>query len=183
MFIVKEKYMKLAPRVVLTATIVLIIAGMSDALHAQGEKKIKQKDLPAAVQSAFNKSYPNAKISGAAKEVENGKTYYEIESVDGKMKRDLLYTPEGAAYEIEETIPASDLPQSVKDALQKQFQEYTITKAEKTVHGTALQYDVVLKSGKKGYEVSVGPAGKILSSEQIKAKKEKKEEDEEDDED
>lgn len=175
--------MKLAPRVVLTAAILLIIAGMPDTLNAQGEKKIKPKELPVTVQSAFNKSYPNAKIRGVAKEVENGKTYYEIESIDGKIKRDLLYTPEGEAYEIEETIAASDLPQNVKDALRSQFKEYTITRAEKTTRGTALQYDVVLKSAEKGYEVSVDPTGKIVRSEQMKAKKEKKEEDQEDEDD
>lgn len=175
--------MKPAPNVLATVTVILIIGGMTEILYAQGEKRIKQKELPAAVQSAFIKSYPRAKIRGVSKEVEKGKTYYEIESIDGTMRRDLLYTPEGEAYEVEETIAATDLPRSVRNALGKQFKVYTIAKAEKSVHGTDIHYEVVLRSDQRTYEVSVEPAGKIVSSAEIKGRKEKKEQSEEDDDD
>jgi uncharacterized membrane protein YkoI len=160
-----------------------LLLGYSTNLQAQTEKKMSVKDLPAAVKNSFEKSYPNAKIKGVSKEEENGKTYYEVESVDGKMNRDLLYTPEGVAYEIEETIAAKALPQTVTDALKKEFTKYTVSKAEKTTKGTSIQYDVAVKSGKKTYEVSIDPAGKVLSKKEMKAEKEKGEKEEDEDKD
>jgi hypothetical protein len=70
------------------------------SLFAQ-EKRIKEKDLPVAVTKAFHTEYPAAKIIGTSTEVEKGVTYFEIESMDGKVRRDLLYTKEGKRSEIE----------------------------------------------------------------------------------
>ncbi len=162
--------MRFAFRSSVVLAVAVMFLGISNSTLSQ-ETKITHKDLPDAVKSAFEKSYPHAKIKGLSKEVENGKTYYEVESIDGKMHRDLLYTPEGDAYEIEETINAKTLPQVVKDALQKQFKEYSITKAERTTHGSTLQYDVALKSGKKMYEASIESSGKILKSKEMKKRK------------
>ncbi len=74
----------------------------TDSSFAQ-EKKIDKNDLPKAVLNAFQKRYPNAAIKGTSIEKENGKTYYEIESIDGTRRRDLLYTKSGKVAEIEET--------------------------------------------------------------------------------
>lgn len=161
--------------------VAMMFAGTSNCLFSQ-EKKISGKDLPPAVKSAFEKSYPQAKIKGLAKETENGKTYFEVESVDGKLRRDLLYTPEGDVYEIEETFDAKTLPQAVKDVLQKKFGKYSVTKAERTTHGTEMQYDLALKCGKKSFEASIDPTGKILNSKETKAKKEKGEKEDKDEE-
>jgi len=66
-----------------------------------GENKAPDlKILPAAVLDAFKTAYPKAVIKGTSKETEKGVTYYEIESVDGKLNRDLLYTADGKAAEI-----------------------------------------------------------------------------------
>ena len=46
------------------------------------EKEIKRKDVPKAVLAAFAKAYPNAKAREFSMDKENGKTMYEIESVD-----------------------------------------------------------------------------------------------------
>jgi hypothetical protein len=141
---------------------------------AQTGKKFTVKDLPAAVSDAFKKSYPQAVIKGVDKEVENGKTLYEIESIDGTMKRDLLYTPEGNAYEIEETIEATALPDAVKQAISKEFPKGKIDKVEKMTKEGVVQYDVIIKSGKKVFEASITPDGKFLSKKEVKAKKETK---------
>ncbi len=44
--------------------------------------------LPAAITTAFKKSYPVATIRGTAKETEGGKTVYEVESVEKGKARD-----------------------------------------------------------------------------------------------
>jgi hypothetical protein len=61
-------------RYCLSATLLLI------ALPVWGaEKKIRMKDLPAAVQQAVKAQSAGATVKGFAKETENGKTSYEAE--------------------------------------------------------------------------------------------------------
>ena len=129
---------------------------------AQGEKRISAKRLPSAVQAAFHKSYPAATIKGASSEVENGKTLYEIESVDGKTNRDLLYTGDGLCVEIEETISISALPDAVSKALMKEAGRAKVQKAEKLTKGETIQYEFVIGSGKVKREVVIEPGGKIV---------------------
>jgi hypothetical protein len=152
---------------------------------AQGEQKIKAKNLPAAVTAAFHKSYPNATIKGASKEAENGKTIYEVESVDGKINRDLLYNEDGTCVEIEETVAMKALPSEVADALKKNFPKGKVLKSEKLTKGETIQYEMVIKSGKEQHEVVFDPKGAVVKDTKmtVKAKegKEDKEEKEEKD--
>jgi len=140
------------------------------------EKKISQQELPAAVRTAFEKTYPHAKIQGASQEVEKGKTLYEIESIEGTVRRDLLLEADGTIVEIEEEITASDLPAAVKATIQKNFPSDKIEKAEKITRGSTEEYELQLLAGKTTREVVVGPDGVIRTRE-----KEKDEETEMDD--
>jgi hypothetical protein len=144
------------------------------AANAQGEKKLAVKDLPAAVAASFHKAYPHAKIRGASSEQEDGTTYYEVESLDGKVKRDLLYAVDGTCVEIEESIAAKELPNEVSKSLKQEFPEGKILKAEKVTKDQTVKYEFVVQSGKDQWEVAFDTAGKVLE----KAKKEKKSGDE-----
>ena len=90
----------------------LVLSGIAAAQDKPKAKAVDLKILPPAVLKAFKTAYPNAVITGASKETENGVTLYEVESVDGKLNRDLLYTADGKATEIEETIAPENLPAS-----------------------------------------------------------------------
>ncbi len=140
---------------------VLCLSGPSTAL-AQ-EKKIARKDVPTAVLSAFEKSYPNAKPKGFSTEVEKGKTYYEIESIEGNTTRDILYLVDGTVAEVEEGVSASGLPASVKTSVAKKYPEGKITRAERTTRNSVVTYELRIKSGKSQYELVVDPGGKIVS--------------------
>ncbi len=140
---------------------VLLIC-MAATASAQGEQKIKSKDLPAAVTASFQKAYPNAKIKGTSKEVENGKTQFEVESIEGKINRDLLYAADGTCIEIEETIPVKALPKEVADALIKGFPKGKVLKAEKLTKGETVQYEMVIQSGKEKHEVVFDAKGAIM---------------------
>jgi hypothetical protein len=139
--------------------IVLVVLGI-DA-NAQ-EKKISKKEVPQAVISAFEKVYPKATMRGFAREVERGKVYYEVESVDGNTTRDLLYSADGTVYEIEEGVATGDLPEAVKSAISAKYPDGKILKAEKTTHGTAMQYEIRIQSGKSRVGMTVDPAGKVI---------------------
>ena len=163
--------------------LVFLICGIVVA-GAQGDQKIKAKNLPAAVTAAFQKAYPNAKIKGTSKEVENGKTIYEVESVDGKINRDLLYNVDGTVIEIEETVPVKALPSDVADALKKNFPKGKVLKSEKLTKGETIQYEMVIKSGKEQHEVVFDTKGAIVkdtkNAPKTKEGKEEKEEKEKD---
>ena len=74
--------MKLKNNLLLIISLVFILLSTS-SLFAQ-EKKINKKELPQAVLNSFQKDYPNATIKAASIENENGKIYYEIESLEGR---------------------------------------------------------------------------------------------------
>ena len=92
------------------ARIALIAAAVSiiSFSAAAQEKKITARQVPAPVMSAFKTAYPKATIRGYAQEKENGKLFYEIESREGTMSRDVLYNPDGTVAEVEESISTSD---------------------------------------------------------------------------
>ena len=90
-------------------------------------------------------------IKGAAKEVEKGVTQYEVESVDGKLNRDLLYAADGKVLEIEETTAPENLPAPVKQTLAKDYAGAKVLKAE-----------ILTKAGVKTYELSIELKGKNM---------------------
>lgn len=130
--------------------------------------------LPAPILAAFRKSYPNATIKNAAKETEDGKTVWEVESIDGSLARDLMYNPDGTAIDIEEEVAMASVPPVVADALKAKYPKATVTKAEKKTAGKAVTYEFTLKGAKEA-SVELTPDGKI-----VPAKKEKDEKDEDD---
>lgn len=120
------------------------------------------KVLPPAVLAAFEKAYPKAVIKGASKETEKGVTYYEVESVDGKMSRDLLYTAEGKAVEIEEAVAPGALPAAVLKALDKAYPGCKIVKAEDLVKDGQKLFELQIQAGGKTKSVTIDPGGKII---------------------
>ena len=122
------------------------VAGMTASAQ---ERKITEKEVPAAVIKAFITTYPTATIKGFAREKENGKIFYEIESRDGETGRDVLYNPDGSVAEIEETIAASDLPAVVQATIRSKYPGAVVMKAEKTIQGEKIGYEVIVKQGKR----------------------------------
>jgi uncharacterized membrane protein YkoI len=163
--------------IIFVLTVALFIIAMFSIAQTQ-DKKIKVNNLPKVVITAFQRTSPKATIIGAGTEVENGKTMYEVESIEGKVGRDLLYTDKGEVVEIEESITTEALPDNVKAALEKQFAKYKMMKGEKVTQGTKVEYELEVKSGKKTIAVVLDNNGKIIKSEAVKEKKEKEEKDE-----
>ena len=163
---------------IVLALLAALILGVSTNASAEGKKKFTKKDLPAAVTSAFEKAYPKATIKGVSKEKENNTTYYEIESIDGTTKRDLLYTADGTVAEIEEGIDAKDVPEAVAKTLKSDYGKYTLEKSEKVMHGSDTKYEFVVKKGKNRSEIVLDGSGKVVKTEKKGAAKEKDEENE-----
>ena len=166
-------------RRVFMAASLLLLAGLLilPRVGAQ-EKKIDRKDVPPPVLTAFEKAYPHAKIRGTSTEVEKGKTYFEIESMDGTQARDILYLADGTVAEIEEAVAVGALPGAVKTAIDREFPKAKIAKAEKTTRGTEVSYEVHVSLGSKKGSAVVDASGKVLEKNPLKLKKEKTEKEE-----
>jgi len=117
--------------------------------------------LPAPILAAFTKAYPNATIKGASKETEDGKTVWEVESIDNGLARDLVYNLDGSVVEFEEQTEPATLPAAVTAALKAKYPKASITKAEKLMKGTTLTYEMALK-GAAVKSVEITPDGKIV---------------------
>lgn len=167
------------PAISIVVLAVLVSACAGTRLNAQGKPKFTAKDLPAAVTAAFEKAYPKAKILDASTETEKGLTYYEIESLDGSQRRDLLYMQDGKVFETEETVVPFDLPETVKLAVSRNLSQSRILTAEKTVRQSAVQYDLTVQIHGKKYNMSIDGAGKVLSKRETKARDKNSEEEEE----
>src|SRR6267142_5920505 len=120
--------MKLSYKLARFVLVVLAVSMFVLSAAAQ-KKKITAKQVPAAVITAFKASYPNATIRGYAQEKENGKVFYEIESREGSTRRDVLYNPDGTVAEVEESIPATDLPADAQQAIKQKYPRAVIVLA------------------------------------------------------
>jgi len=118
--------------------------------------------LPAAVEAAFKKAYPTAMITNSSSEKEDGKVEYEIESVDGTTKRDLVYLADGTLVVAEEAIEAAAVPAPVMTALKARYPKATVTKYEKLTKGTTISYEMAL-TGAAVKEAEIAPDGTFIS--------------------
>ena len=172
-----------------TALAALLGLSMLGVAARAGEEKIPAEKLPSAVKKAVKKKFPEAKIRGAAKEEEDGKTNYEVElTVEGRSV-DVAMDAEGKILEIEKEIPVSKLPAAVKKKLAAKYPGAKIEKAEEITRGEdgPTRYEVAIKA-----EVLLTAKGKVVKATEededdekpaAKARKKKEKEDEDEDED
>lgn len=134
---------------------VLVLCGAAITVASAQAAKV-----PPAIAAAFKNAYPNAVIKAASSEKENGKIVWEIESVDGKTHRDIIYAPDGTPQVIEEQITVADVPPVVLAALKTRYPKATVTKYEKLTRGSATSFEMILKGGPA--EVEIAPDGTFI---------------------
>jgi uncharacterized membrane protein YkoI len=115
------------------------------------DKPIKMRDMPPAVQKAVQEQAKGAEIKGLQTEVENGKTFYEVETLVNGRTRDMLLDKTGKVVEVEEEASLDSIPPAAKAALEKKAAGGKITKVETVTKGDAVSYEAAItgKGGKK----------------------------------
>jgi hypothetical protein len=150
------------------STWLLAVVGLSTlALVSRAdEEKVPLDKVPAKVLKAVKDKFPKAAITGSAKEVENGKTSYEISLKDGEQAIDVSLSEDGKILVIEKAMAVKDLPKAVADAVSAKYPKGKVKTAEELTTGTTVTYEVVIElEGKKPFEVVLDPKGKILEDE------------------
>ncbi len=124
------------------------------------DQKIKLEDLPPAVRRTVQAQTKNVTTVGLSKEVENGKTMYEVETKVNGKSRDLLLDETGAVVEVEEEADIATIPAPARAAIEKGAAGGIIGKVEAVTHGSTVSYEAAIatKAG-RNFEVSVNGDG------------------------
>lgn len=141
--------------IVAASAVVALILGLP---AVAAEKTLPKRYVPAPVLEAFAKTYPSAKALAFAKETEKGRTFFEIESMDGEVARDILFAADGTIVEVEEAVKESELPAPVVAAVKAMGPGVSIRKAEKVTKRGVVTYGLDLK-GAKVKEISLDATG------------------------
>ena len=125
------------------------------------DERAEAAELPEAIEDAFEDAYPNARIIGSDSEQNNGELVYEIESVDGNVRRDLLYRPDGTLVEYEEAISVDALPAAVRSTASARG---SVKKAERLTRGDMVQYEVIVATDSGNVELVLDTEGRVVES-------------------
>jgi uncharacterized membrane protein YkoI len=157
----KEIEMRVIPHAVGASVAVLLLAG---SVARGAEKKITRAELPPAVEKTVAELAKGATIRGFSKEIEQGKTTYEVELTVNGHGRDVSIDDGGKVVEVEEELALDTLPPAVKEGLKKAAGAGQIVKVESlTKSGKLVAYEAAVKTGSKRAEVQVDPDGKALA--------------------
>jgi uncharacterized membrane protein YkoI len=130
------------------------------------EKSVKMKNLPETVRKTVQEQSKGATLRGLAKEVEDGKTFYEAELTVNGHNKDVLIDPTGAVVEIEEQVALSSLPAEVKATIQKAAGKGKITAVESITKNNTLEaYEAHVSTAGKKSEIKVAPNGTLITAE------------------
>ena len=155
--------MKLTQRLPQVVALALLLSlGLSLFATAQ-EQRIQRKDVPAAVLSKFEQTYPKATIKGYSKEMDKGQIAYEIQCVEGETMRDVTYSADGELISVEESVHTSQLPPAVKAALDKRFPGAKILRSEKVTKATVTGYEFTIEHKGKKTEIVFDAEGNELT--------------------
>jgi uncharacterized membrane protein YkoI len=129
-------------------------------------KKNKEMDVSAdqmspPARATMNKEVGNGKVEKITKEVERGKSVYDVEAnVGGKHMEYLIADSDGELLGTEVPIAWNDLPEPVKAAAEKHFGTTSGLTAMKGVEYGETHYEIEgMKDGKKS-EISYDANGK-----------------------
>ena len=136
----------------------------SIAFAEETAKKIKLMDMPPAVQAAVKEQSKGATIKGLAKEVENGKTMYELEmKTAAGTSKDLMLDSDGKVISVEEQTTLAAIPAAARAAIEKAVGKGKISLVETLTTQGSIIYEAQYKVAGKKSEIKVDAAGKPVN--------------------
>ncbi len=137
-----------------------LLAGISS--FAAGDK-LKVKDLPPAVQKTVMEQTKGATLVGLAKEVEKGKTVFELETrKPNGQTRDLMIDSAGAVLSVEEEVALESIPAPAREAIGKSANGGKITRVELLTEGKDVSYEASIEKKGKKSSISVKADGSLV---------------------
>jgi uncharacterized membrane protein YkoI len=138
------------------------------------EEKVPLGKVPQAVLDSVRAKFPDAKLKGAEKEIENGATLYEVEVTQKGENYEITLKPDGSVVAIERVIPATALPRAVAKTVKERWPKAQIKKVEEITKGEAVSYEVAITIPRQGgtmkAEITLDAQGKVLNWENPESK-------------
>lgn len=129
----------------------------------ENERRVRMKDLPAAVRKTVREQSVGARVRGLSQEMEQGQTFYEVELRVGGHTKDVLMDASGSVVEIEEQVETDSLPPAVKDAIAQSAVKGELTSVESITKGGAIvAYEAHVRQAGKWLEIKVRPDGQLI---------------------
>jgi Putative beta-lactamase-inhibitor-like, PepSY-like len=150
------------------ATALGVIVAFGAALGLADERPRDLDKVPRQVMQALKAKFPKAEINKWSKETENGSVVYDMEFEQNDRKFEADIKEDGAIDNWEKQIPARDLPDAVKKALNSKYPKATLKEVMATTlvrNGADVPegYEVLFETaGNKEVEVTLTPDGKFL---------------------
>ena len=127
------------------------------------EKKMTLKSLPPNVQNTVREQTKGATVLGISKEVEDGKTQYEVETMVNGRTRDFMVAADGKLLDVEDQMDLASVPSAVKATIQKEAGQGKILRIESVKRdGTLQAYAAILQKGARKWEIQVKSDGKLV---------------------
>lgn len=147
----------------LLALYAMSLTGLARA--ADDEQEIPLDKVPKPVLAAVRKKFPDAKLESAARETEDGDTFYEVFIRHKGHEIYIVCEPEGKIVEIDRQITVKELPKPVAQALKSRFPKAAISSVEEVTEDDQVTYAVLLKHNRKLLHLLFDPKGKVLEEE------------------
>jgi hypothetical protein len=140
------------------------------ALAGQEDRTRSLSELPQAVLSILKSTFPDAEVkriekTGDADDDDDDRRFeLELAARPDRRRIDLEITRSGELLEIDERVPASELPEGVRRALRKAFPGGEIVQAEKESE-IEITYRVQVTARDRKREVKLTRRGRIVEIE------------------
>ena len=159
----KTQFGRLMVSSILTFATTGLVAGCASTKSGSTpkEQEVTLAEVSSPARATVNKATAGGQVDKITKEVERGKTVYDVEAtVGGKHMEYLIADADGALLGTEVPIEFSALPDPVRAAAEKYFGVATGLTAMKGVEYGETQYEVEGPKNGKKVEVTFDPAGK-----------------------
>jgi hypothetical protein len=142
--------------------ILLIISNFSYA------EILEQNAIPQSIMDEIYKKHSGALSFTAEKTAHFGQELYKVHYKDGEEKFVDYYRPDGRLFVSGHIIAADDMMfTDSKEKLKAEFNDYDITNAILVVNpnGTGEEFDIILESGGKNWNVLIDKKGNLQKKE------------------
>ncbi|HEY7141978.1 MAG TPA: hypothetical protein VIE44_17925 [Methylomirabilota bacterium] len=157
---------RLIATLALAAAVATLAAGCGTSGSGEGSgTRVSLEDLPDAPRRTVQKLTAGGQIERIDKEVEDGRTVYDVEAtVGGKHTEFLVADSDGAVLETETSVDFTQLPAAVRAAAVQYFDNTVgLTALKKDAFGQ-VSYEISGTRNGKSAEATFDPTGKILEA-------------------
>lgn len=138
---------------------VVAMGGVLAASVVAAETKVKLEELPPKVQETVKNETKGVTLVGISKEVEKGKTSYEVETKVGPKTRGMTIDADGKVTSVEEDADINLIPTAARQTIQKKAGSGTVKRVEMVTVKGAVFFEAVIENKGKTEEIAVNADG------------------------